>query len=82
MKRAGEQGARSFEGRSGIRKPLKYFIDLWIIENVMIGGRAFEAAPMNFRFVGSFQEFSIRNQRFSFLEIRTLNELCSIRGVS
>jgi hypothetical protein len=31
---------------SGIRKPLKYFIDLWIIENVMIGALAFEAAPI------------------------------------
>jgi hypothetical protein len=52
MKRDGERGARSFEGRSGIRKSLKYFIDLWIIENAMIGVCAFEAAPIKFRFVG------------------------------
>jgi hypothetical protein len=47
MKRDGKRGAR--EGRSGIRKPLKYFIDLWMIENVMIGGCAFEAVPIKVR---------------------------------
>jgi hypothetical protein len=47
MKRDGKRGARSFEGRSGIRKPLKYFIDLWIIEDVMIGGRLLKRGRSN-----------------------------------
>jgi hypothetical protein len=52
MKRDGE---REFEDGEvcGIRKPLKYFIDLWMIENVIIGVHAFEAAPIKVRFVGS-----------------------------
>jgi hypothetical protein len=40
-----------------IRKPLKYFIDLWIIEDLMIGVGAFDASPIKF------QELPIREDR-------------------